>query len=144
MISKDWILTDDRSSHQSCSIKIGVLKKFAILTGKHVRVSFNKVASLKANHSKQVLWWWWIVFVIWLTDERRLAFIPAGTIVRDPHHLESRTCHEQDLNLRRTWSWGFVEWSCAVSLSEESKGDWQFFVKRISVHSEFLVKSVTY
>ena len=26
------------------------------------------------------------VIVVWLTDERRLALFPAGTIVRDPHH----------------------------------------------------------
>ena len=41
-------------------------------------------------------------FVVWLTDERRLAFFPAGTIVRDPHHRESPTRREQGLNLRRT------------------------------------------
>ena len=34
-------------------------------------------------------WWWWIVFVVWLTDERRLALFPAGTIVRDPYHRKS-------------------------------------------------------
>ena len=49
------------------------------------------------------LWWWWIVFVVWLTDERRFALFPAGTIVRDPHHCESPTRREQDLNLYRTW-----------------------------------------
>ena len=42
-------------------------------------------------------------FVVWLTDERRLALFPAGTIVRDPHHRESPTRREQGLNLRRTW-----------------------------------------
>ena len=47
--------------------------------------------------------WWWIVFMIWLTDERRLTLFPAGTIVRDPHHRESPTHREQDLNLCRTW-----------------------------------------
>ena len=36
-------------------------------------------------------WWWWIVFMVWLTDERRLALFLAGTFVRDPHHLESLT-----------------------------------------------------
>ena len=36
-------------------------------------------------------------------DERRLALFPAGTIVRDPHHSESPTRREQNLNLRRTW-----------------------------------------
>ena len=41
-------------------------------------------------------------FVVWLTDEMRLALFPAGTIVRNPHHLESPTHREQDLNLRRT------------------------------------------
>ena len=34
---------------------------------------------------------WWIVFVVWLTNERRLVLFPAGTIVRDPHHRESLT-----------------------------------------------------
>ena len=40
-----------------------------------------------------------IVFVVWLTDERRLALFPAGTIARDPHHRESPT---RRLKLRRT------------------------------------------
>ena len=43
------------------------------------------------------------VFVVWLTDKRGSALFPAGTIVRDPHHRESLTRREQDLNLRRTW-----------------------------------------
>ena len=39
-------------------------------------------------------WWWWIVFVVWLTDERRLALFPAGTIVRDSHpYLEFQGYH---------------------------------------------------
>ena len=49
-------------------------------------------------------WWrWWIVFVVWLTDEKLLALLPVGTIVRDPLHHESPTQHEQDLSLRITW-----------------------------------------
>ena len=49
-------------------------------------------------------WWWWrIAFVLWLTDERHFVLFPAETIVRDPHHRESPTCCEQDLNLCRTW-----------------------------------------
>ena len=32
-----------------------------------------------------------------------LALLPAGTIVRDPHHGESRTWDKQDLHLCRTW-----------------------------------------
>ena len=42
------------------------------------------------------------VFVVWLTDERRLALFPAGIIVRDPHHRESPASREQGSNLRRT------------------------------------------
>ena len=42
-----------------------------------------------------------IVFVVLLTDERRLALFPTGTIVRDPHDHESPTRCEQGLNLRR-------------------------------------------
>ena len=41
-------------------------------------------------------------FVVWLTDERRLTIFPASTIVRDPHHRESLTHREQDINLCRT------------------------------------------
>ena len=48
-------------------------------------------------------WWWWIVFVAWLTNERRLALFSPGTIVRNPQHRESSTRREQSLNLRRTW-----------------------------------------
>ena len=36
-------------------------------------------------------------FVVCLTNERHLALFPAGTIVRDPHHLESPTRCEQDI-----------------------------------------------
>ena len=43
-----------------------------------------------------------LFFVVWLTDERRLALFPVGTIVRDPHHREFPTRREQGLNLRRT------------------------------------------
>ena len=46
---------------------------------------------------------WWIVFAEWLTDERRFALFPEGTLFRDPHHRKSPTRHEQGLNLRKTW-----------------------------------------
>ena len=41
-------------------------------------------------------------FVLWQTDEGRLALFPAGTIVRDPHHQESATWGKQSLNMRKT------------------------------------------
>ena len=41
-------------------------------------------------------------FVVWLTEERRLALFPAGTIVRDPQHRETSTRRDHGLNLRRT------------------------------------------
>ena len=41
-------------------------------------------------------WWWWIAFVVWLTDEKRLALFPAATILRDPYHRESQTHREQE------------------------------------------------
>ena len=52
--------------------------------GKHI---FSNSWSL----SKWWWWWWWcwIVFVVWLTNEKRLALFPAGT--RDPHNCESLT-----------------------------------------------------
>ena len=42
-------------------------------------------------------------FAVWLTDKRRLALFPAGTIVRDPNHRKSPTHCEQGLKLRRNW-----------------------------------------
>ena len=42
------------------------------------------------------------LFVVWLTDKRRLALFPAGTIIRDLHHRESQASREQGLNLHRT------------------------------------------
>ena len=68
------------------------------------------IKDLNYNHEQITImvniwwwWWWWIVFVVWLTNKRRLSLFPAETIVRNPHHLESPTCRKQDLNLRRTW-----------------------------------------
>ena len=39
-----------------------------------------------------------------MVDRRKtfLVLFQAATIVRDPHHRESLTRHEQDLNMRRT------------------------------------------
>ena len=67
------------------------------------------------------LWWWcwWIVFVVQLTTKRCIALFPAGTTVRDPQHHESRTGHEQDLNLRKTWIQTLVEWSCTVVMCKQ-------------------------
>ena len=61
-------------------------------------------------------WWWWIVFVVWLTDERRLTLFPAGTIVRDPHHRESPT-RRAGFEPAQNLSSGLVEWSCAVVIT---------------------------
>ena len=36
-----------------------------------------------------------------MTDERRLTLFPAGIIVRDPHHCESRTRLQKGLDLCR-------------------------------------------
>ena len=36
-----------------------------------------------------------------MTDERRLTLFPAGIIVRDPHHCESRTRLQKGLELCR-------------------------------------------
>ena len=57
---------------------------------------------IRCNHQKGPLVFLWIVFVVWLTNERRLALFPAGTIVRDSHHRESPTSRMQGLNLYRT------------------------------------------
>ena len=38
-----------------------------------------------------------LFFVVWLTNERRLALFPVGTIVKDPHHRESAQNLSSDL-----------------------------------------------
>ena len=43
-----------------------------------------------------------IPFAVWLTNKRRLALFPTGTIIRDSHRRESLIRRNQDLNLRRT------------------------------------------
>ena len=35
-----------------------------------------------------------ILFVVWLTDEKRVDLCPAGTTVRGPYHHESPTRRE--------------------------------------------------
>ena len=48
-VSAELLIPIYRSSHQSCSMKKGVLKNFAKFTGKHLCQSlfFNKVAGLR-------------------------------------------------------------------------------------------------
>ena len=46
-------------------------------------------------------WWWLIVFVVWLTNKRRLGLFPAGTTARNSHHGKSPT-REQGLKLLST------------------------------------------
>ena len=41
-------------------------------------------------------------FVVWFIEKKRLALFTAWTIVRDPHHRESPTRREHDLNLPGT------------------------------------------
>ena len=43
------------------------------------------------------------LFLLYGWPTKGKALFPAGTIVRVPHHRESPTCREQDLNLDRTW-----------------------------------------
>lgn len=57
--------------------------------------------------------WWWIVFVVWLSDKRRLALFTAATTVRDPNRCEFLTLREQVQPAQNLTS-GFVEWSSAV------------------------------
>ena len=63
-------------------------------------------------------WRWWIVFVVWLTYERRLALFPVGTIVRDPHHLKSPIRrHAAGFQPVQNLSSGVSEWICAVEIT---------------------------
>ena len=57
---------------------------------------------------------WWIGFCGMVDRPNALSLISSRYIVGGPHHRKSSTQREQDLNLRRTQSSDFVEWSCAV------------------------------
>ena len=50
-----------RSSHQSCSVRIGVVRNFTKSTGKHLCKSlfFNKVAGLQLYQKREFLWILW-------------------------------------------------------------------------------------
>ena len=61
------------------------------------RVSYIKILQDLSNDDDDELFLWYG----WPT--KGLALFPARTIARDPHHHESPTRREQDLNLRRTW-----------------------------------------
>ena len=65
---------------------------------------FNKLTAenVAARLMMMMMMMMMICSVVWLTDEKRLALFLAGTTVRDRHHRESLTGHEQDLNLRKT------------------------------------------
>ena len=56
--------------------KKGALENFAKLTGKQMCQS---LFLIKLQASFFTFWWWWIIFVEWLTNDRRLALFPAGT-----------------------------------------------------------------
>ena len=46
------------------------------------------------SHVISVFIEWQSFFFCKMTDERRLALLPTGTIVRDTHHRESPTRHK--------------------------------------------------
>ena len=52
-------------------------------------------------------WWlWWIFFVVWLTDKKRLALFPAGTIVFtivNLQHAANRICSCAEPEFRFWW-----------------------------------------
>ena len=82
------------------------------LSGKSTRQKLAKHFSLNLIsefiiQNLENYWWivrWRIVFMVWLTEERRLAFFPAETIAGDPYHRKSLTRREQGSNLSRTWA----------------------------------------
>ena len=82
--------------------KIRPRPKFNIfLTSSSWRAFHNKVLCQFYSNSDQPNLWKsmmmnWIVFVVWMTNERRLALFPARTIVKDPHHHKSATRCKQD------------------------------------------------
>ena len=60
-------------------------------------MQFTKIIekNIRSIFVEKCWWWWWIVFVVWLTDKRRFALFPPGTIVRDPNNRRYPTCRVQ-------------------------------------------------
>ena len=83
------------------------------------RLFLTKIYALAKKVQKSFLSWQWTVmqnlkknllmmmtincFCGMVDRQKVFNLFPVGTIVRDPNHLESPTCCEQDLNLSRTW-----------------------------------------
>ena len=63
------------------------------IVAEHLDVQINKTRiiynNVSYNNTNVLTVWWWIVYVALMADEKRLAWFPAGTIVRDPHNRES-------------------------------------------------------
>ena len=58
-------------------------------------------------------------FVVRLTEERRLALFPAGTIVRDPHHLESLTRREKNRSSNYSVFHQLLGWTAFLEISND-------------------------
>ena len=66
--------------------------------------SIQEICSERTYNEKMMMMMMMMNCFCGMVDRRKafLALFPAGTTVRDPHHLESLTRREQDLNLCRT------------------------------------------
>ena len=67
-----------------------ITKQFLVTTNQKLYISGDD-----DDDDELFLWYGW--------PTKGVALFPAGTIASDPHHRESPTRCEQDLNLRRTW-----------------------------------------
>ena len=77
--------------------------------------------SYRDHVGSSVRWWWWwrwIVFVVWLTDERRLVLFPARTIYCQ---RSSPSCISDSpragIEPAQSLNSGLVEWGCAVVIT---------------------------
>ena len=66
-------------------------------------------------------WWWWTIFVVWLTEERRLALFQLGPFsenltIANLRHAASRiwTCEATEFRL--------IWWNFAVVISTTRQG----------------------
>ena len=71
-----------------------------------------------------------IVFAEWMTNKVCFALFPAGTTVRDSHHLKSLVCCEQDLNL-----WILSKRRCKECTYRKTGQKWQNWNFRTYYHA---------
>ena len=98
-----------------------------LIESRRFKVFFSILQSYLLNQWRWWWWWWWIVYVVWLTDERRSLISSRDHCQRSsPSRISDtpRAGFEPAQNL----SSGFDEWSCAIVITTTPRRQQFLFV----------------